>query len=107
MGDLFSRYEIKIDCDDTSCSLRYSRDGETYGILRFVYYKSVGIFSQDIILLKEMEINRMLHDMMFETSREEGEKFVRLIREDGTKKIEDHIKKLSPRIEEGDEKDID
>jgi len=87
-------YDNTVDCDDNSCSIRYSKDGETLGILRYTYTLNVGKrIKQDIILIKDMSLNNLIWDIMIgENPNEDTVEYITtIIRMDATQKIKDHL----------------
>ena len=87
-------YDNTVDCDDNSCSIRYSKDGETLGILRYTYTLNVGKrIKQDIILIKDMSLNNLIWDIMIGENPNEDtiEYITTIIRMDSTQKIKDHL----------------
>ena len=87
-------YDSVVECDDTSCVLRYSREGQTLGLLRYTYVLGWGKrIKQDIILIKEMDINNLIGDVMLGESLNEdmAEYITTIIRMDATQKIKDHL----------------
>lgn len=87
-------YDTTVDCDDNSCSIRYSKSGGTLGLLRYTYVLGWGKrIKQDIILIKEMDINNLIGDIMLGESLNEdmAEYITTIIRMDATQKIKDHL----------------
>lgn len=90
-------YDTTVDCDDNSCSIRYSKSGETLGLLRYTYTLNVGKrIKQDIILIKEMNINNLIGDIMIGENLNEdiAEYITTIIRMDATQKIKDHLSNM-------------
>ena len=87
-------YDNTVDCDDNSCVIRYSKDGETLGLLRYTYMLGWGKrIKQDIILIKEMDVNNLIGDVMIGENLNEdmAEYITTIIRMDATQKIKDHL----------------
>jgi hypothetical protein len=87
-------YDSVVECDDNSCSIRYSKSGGTLGLLRYTYVLGWGKrIKQDIILIKEMDINNLIGDVMLGESLNEdmAEYITTIIRMDATQKIKDHL----------------
>ena len=90
-------YDNSVDCDDNSCSIRYSKSGDTLGILRYTYTLNVGRrIKQDIILIKEMSINNLIGDIMVNDYLNEdmAEYITTIIRMDATQKVKDHLSNM-------------
>jgi hypothetical protein len=88
------KYITTIDCDDTSCSLRYKLNGETIGVMRYQYYLNVGRrIKQNIVVLREMDIDRLLGDIMITEglSPELGESVVINIKEISYRNVNTYV----------------
>ena len=73
-----------VDSDENSCSLRYKLSGGTVGVMRYNYYLNVGRrIKQNIVVLREMDIDSMIANIMFEEgfSPELGEAVVHTIKD--------------------------
>ena len=78
------KYEYVVDSDENSCSLRYKLSGGTVGVMRYNYYLNVGRrIKQNIVVLREMDIDSMIANIMFEEgfSPELGESVVHTIKD--------------------------
>jgi len=87
-------YDNTMDCDDNSCVIRYSKDGETLGILRYTYTLNVGKrIKQDVIQLRTMDINNLIGDIMIgeDIGQEMSEYVTTIIRMDATHRIKQHL----------------
>ena len=88
------RYDSVIDCDDTSCVLRYSREGETLAVMRYTYMLNVGKrVRQDVIQLRTMDINNLIGDIMIgeDIGQDMAEYVTTIIRMDATHRIKQHL----------------
>ena len=89
-----NEYDTTVDCDDNSCVIRYSKSGGTLGLLRYTYVLGWGKrIKQDIILIKEMDVNNLIGDVMIGENLNEdmAEYITTIIRMDATQKIKDHL----------------
>jgi hypothetical protein len=89
-----ARYDSIIDCDDNSCVLRYSREGETLAVMRYTYMLNVGNrIKQDVIQLRTMDINNLIGDIMIgeDIGQEMAEYVTTIIRMDATHRIKQHL----------------
>mgnify|MGYP006299038637 CR=1 FL=1 len=96
-------YDCEIECDENSCSLRYVKSGDTMGVLRYTYtfeQDTPNVYGnkkirQDIVLLRTMDINNLIGDIMFneQLTPEMGEYITTIIRMDGMDRIRYHLKK--------------
>ena len=87
-------YDTTVDCDNNSCVIRYYKDGGTIGLLRYTYTLNVGRrIKQDIILIKEMDINNLIGDIMTDAVFNEDtfEYITTIIRMDATDKVKQHL----------------
>lgn len=81
------QYDTKVECDMNSCVVRYIKNGDTLGILRFGYVLGWGKkVRQDIIILKEMDINKLIGDIMVNEkfTKDMGDALIQTIRTDAT-----------------------
>lgn len=89
------RYETEVDKDHNSCALRYKLSGETVGVMRYSYFLNVGRkVRQEVVLLREMDIDRMLGEIMFDMSfsPELGESVVKEIKDNSYKIVNKFLK---------------
>ena len=89
-----ARYDSVIDCDDMSCVLRYSRNGETLAVMRYTFMLNVGRrIKQDVIQLRTMDINNLIGDIMIgeDLNQDMAEYITTIIRMDATHRIKQHL----------------
>lgn len=89
------KYEYVIDSDENSCSLRYKLSGGTVGVMRYNYYLNVGRrIKQNIVVLREMDIDTMISNIMFEEglSPELGEAVVHSIKNNSYELVNSFVK---------------
>lgn len=94
------KYEYVVDSDENSCSLRYKLSGGTVGVMRYNYYLNVGRrIKQNIVVLREMDIDPMIANIMFEEgfSPELGEPVVHTLK-DYSYKIVNKFLKETPTV---------
>ena len=87
-------YEYHVDCDDNSCVIRYTKNGGTLGLLRYTYMLGWGKkIKQDIIIIKEMDINNLIGDiMLYENMNEDMAEYITaIIRMDATHKVKGYL----------------
>ena len=92
-----NEYDIKVDCEDTSCSVRYSKNGETLGILRFVYIKGWGRkFKQDILMIVNMSVRPLIGDLMANNDipPEMDQEITLMIRTNATNKVRETLNNM-------------
>jgi hypothetical protein len=87
-------YDSVVECDDNSCVLRYSREGQTLAVLRYTYMLNVGKrIRQDVIQLRTMDINNLIGDIMIgeDIGQEMAEYITTIIRMDATHRVKQHL----------------
>lgn len=92
-----NEYDHKVECDDNSCVIRYSRSGGTMGLLRYSYILGWGKrLKQDIVIIKEMDINNLIGDIMVNENltEEMAEYITTIIRMDATQRVKEYLKSL-------------
>jgi hypothetical protein len=91
---ILHEYKTVVDCDDSHCSLRYYKDGETLsiGIVRSQYYNG-GKINGLVVTVSEWNVGELLYDIEERTGVGPNEMvdIVNDIKADAVRRIREHL----------------